>query len=527
MSRDPFDEMKRQNPVPRDELPGAPMAMADRILAGRVRHTWPGWAMAAAAAVSVAVVGFGLFWFLGQPGSHAVADGDTTTTTTGAVTTSGATVTTIVMRPVDGVVYFFLDHVGEGWSDGPFLVPVHVTLERGDYPTEAERILDEVFSAMGQLLAGVGEGGSSVPALSSAVPVGTSISDVGVEEATGIVSVNLSGEFGSGGGTLSMMGRLGQVVYTLTAIDGVNGVRFYVDGQPTTVFGGEGVTIPDPATRADFEGLLPAIMIESPSYGDIAPATPLIARGTANVFEATVSVALTDGEGRIIWEGFTTATCGTGCRGDWEVSIPYEVDEYQLGSLIVWESSAQDGSQTNVREHPVWLPATTIDDGPTTTVTVPADCSGTLAAQNLVDQAGLPAAVAEKRAAIWDAAVECDWDQLERLLGPGFSYTFGIDTDPIASWQEREAAGDRPMYYLAELLNRPFAILTPDGGPTYYTWPSAFATEWSAVPEADRRALLPLYDEADLDTFAEFGSYYGYRIGIVEPGTWVYFIAGD
>jgi hypothetical protein len=405
-------------------------------------------------------------------------------------------------------------------------------LERGDYPTEAERIVDEVFSAMGQLLAGVGEGASSMPALSSAIPVGTSITGVAIEEATGIVSVYLSGEFGSGGGTLSMMGRLGQVVYTLTAIDGVNGVRFYVDDQLTTVFGGEGIIIPDPATRADFEGLLPAILIESPTYGDVATGNPLVARGTANVFEATVSLALTDGEGLIIWEGLTTATCGTGCRGDWEVSIPYEVDAPQMGSLMVWEASARDGSQTNVREHPVWLvpvdpnAVTTTTMGPTP-VPPPGSCSGGGASSELMEQPGLPLAVAEKRAAIFAAARTCDWPTLQSLLGEGFSYTFGIDTDPIAYWQERETAGEPVMYYLAELLNRPYAILEAEGGPSYYTWPSAFVTEWSAVPEADRQALLPLYDDADFASFAEFGGYYGYRIGIVEPGTWVYFIAGD
>lgn len=34
---------------------------------------------------------------------------------------------------------------------------------------------------------------------------------------------------------------------------------------------------------------------------------------------------------------------------------PHDVDEPQRGSLIVWEDSARDGSQINVREYPVWL----------------------------------------------------------------------------------------------------------------------------------------------------------------------------
>jgi len=513
MSRDPFDELKQSNPVPHEDLPGAPVSVADRIVTGSVRHPWPAWAMAAAAAVSVAVVGFGVLWFFDGASSRGVADGGTTTTTAATTTSNAvATTTTAVDLDVPTTVYFFVDTTGEAWPGGPFLMPVARMV---DGP-------DEITGTLQALLDGpTADEAASVPAISSAVPVGTAINDVTV--ADGIATVDLSAEFGSGGGTLSMMGRLGQVVFTLTRLDGIDGVRFEVEGVPTTVFGGEGIIVPEPATRADFEGLLPAIMIESPTYFDFGGANPLVARGSANVFEATVSVALTDGDGLIIWEGFTTATCGTGCRGDWEVSIPYEVDSPQLGSLIVWESSARDGSQTNLREHPVWLmPAS----GETTTTATSAGCSGATAAPDLVDQPGLPVAIAEMREAVFAAAVTCDWPTLASLLGSEFSYTFGIDTDPIAYWQEREAAGEPVLYYLAELLNRPFGIQAA-GDQTYYAWPSAFVTEWSAVSSADREALRPLYDDDDFAGFAEFGGYFGYRIGILDDGTWVYFIAGD
>jgi hypothetical protein len=65
------------------------------------------------------------------------------------------------------------------------------------------------------------------------------------------------------------------------------------------------------------------------------------------------------------------------------------------------------------------------------------------------------------------------------------------------------------------------------GDITYYAWPSAFVTEWSAVPEADREALRPLYGDEDFAFWAEAGGYMGYRVGITEDGEWVYFIAGD
>jgi hypothetical protein len=56
-----------------------------------------------------------------------------------------------------------------------------------------------------------------------------------------------------------------------------------------------------------------------------------------------------------LFEETVMATCGTGCWGDWEIEIPYEVDREQFGSLIVWENSARDGSPINVREYPIQL----------------------------------------------------------------------------------------------------------------------------------------------------------------------------
>jgi hypothetical protein len=511
MSREPFDEMKQKNPVAPDRLPGAPMSVAERIVARRVRHTLPGWAMAAVAAVSVAVVGFGLLWFLDGGNGADVAGGDTTITT--AVTTTEFSTTSAPNPPQYSgqAPYFFLDTTGPGWEGGPFLVPVARIAEGNDF-----------YGAMAALLEGpTADEAAAIPAMSTAIPEGTVLLDVDYG-ADGVVTVDFSSEFVSGGGTLSMMGRLAQVVFTLDVFDGVEGVRFEVEGVPTTVFGGEGIIVNDPATSADFESLLPAVMIDSPVYGGLYGANPMVAYGTANVFEATVSLALTDADGLIIWEGFTTATCGTGCRGEWEISIPYEVDAPQMGSLIAWESSAMDGSQTNVREHPVWLVPF---QGGSTTTTPATGCSGALAA-DLVEQTGVPEAVAEKRAAIHAAAQACDWVALESLMADSFSYTFGVDEDPIAYWQEREAAGDRVMFYLAELLNRPVGIQAA-GDITYYAWPSAFVTEWSAVPEADREALHPLYGDEEFAFWAEAGGYIGYRVGILEDGTWVYFIAGD
>ncbi|MEX0825439.1 MAG: Gmad2 immunoglobulin-like domain-containing protein [Acidimicrobiia bacterium] len=531
MSRDPFDEMQKRNPVSRDEMPMAPMSVAERILGHRSQGAMPGWAMAAAAAFVVAAVGGGLLLFLtGGEANLPVGSGGTTTTTEELAST-----TVVTPVAVDGAVYFFVDQVGDGWEGGPFLVPVQATLAVGEFATSSETTLDHAAAAMTRLLEGVGDEAISASALSSAIPAGTRLLGVAIEEATGIVIVDLSSEFVSGGGSASMIGRVGQVVYTLTRIDDVFGVRFQIDGVSTTVFGGEGLIIDDPATRAGFDGLLPAVMIESPAYGgEPTSRGPLVVSGTANVFEATVTIELLDGSGAVLFEGFATATCGTGCRGEWEAAVAYDTSGIsqagEWGTLRAFESSAEDGRPTNVREHPLWLHGDAEAPGSTTIPTDEAECSGSLAGAVLAQQDGLPDAVAAKRAAIWNAAVECDWDQLQSLLGPSFAYSYGGQDDsvdaPINFWQGLEEDGEDPIRFLAELLSQPFGILE-NQDITYYVWPSVHTKPWEDVTDAERESLRPLFDEADFADFEAFGAYYHYRIGILANGDWVYFIAGD
>jgi hypothetical protein len=202
----------------------------------------------------------------------------------------------------------------------------------------------------------------------------------------------------------------------------------------------------------------------------------------------------------------------------------------EWGSLIAFESSAEDSRPINVREHPVWLHGDADPADTTTTSIAPFDCSGHLWETPFAEQPGLPEAVAEKRAAIWDAVVECDWDQLQRLLGPGLSYTFGGGDDsidaPIHHWQYLEAQGEQPMLFLAELLNRPFGTIEGEGV-TYYVWPSVHTKEWDAATQAEIERLRPLYGDEDFSDFEAFGAYFGYRVGITDNGDWVYFIAGD
>jgi hypothetical protein len=96
------------------------------------------------------------------------------------------------------------------------------------------------------------------------------------------------------------------------------------------------------------------IDVSTPQPGDMV-SSPVTIAGTADVFEATVSYQVKDGNGKVIAHGFTTASCGTGCRGDYTVDVPFEVDQEQTGTVVVFEESAEDGSKINVVEIPVTL----------------------------------------------------------------------------------------------------------------------------------------------------------------------------
>ncbi|MEH1950827.1 MAG: GerMN domain-containing protein [Nostoc sp.] len=115
--------------------------------------------------------------------------------------------------------------------------PVKVASIRPNQPLEA---------AFQSLLAGPTEGTDS-----TTIPKGTKL--LGLKAENNEVHVNLSEDFTSGGGSTSMMGRVGQVVYTATTLNPKAKVYIDVNGKPLDVLGGEGVEIQQPLTREQFQ----------------------------------------------------------------------------------------------------------------------------------------------------------------------------------------------------------------------------------------------------------------------------------
>jgi hypothetical protein len=190
------------------------------------------------------------------------------------------------------------------------------------------------------------------PAMYTVIPEGTRF--LGLRIDAGIATVNVSREFEQGGGSASVLGRLAQVVYTLTQFPTVEGVKFELDGEPVTVFSGEGVVLDEPVDRADYVDQLPGVFVDRPAWGGVL-ANPARVRGMANVFEATFRLRLRDGGGRSLANRTVTATCGTGCWGTFDETVDYTVARAGWGRLQVYVLSAKDGSVENLTEYPVWL----------------------------------------------------------------------------------------------------------------------------------------------------------------------------
>lgn len=109
----------------------------------------------------------------------------------------------------------------------------------------------------------------------------------------------------------------------------------------------------DEATEAEPDDAAP-IVVRRPAPGEEVT-SPMTIAGDANVFEATVSLRLVTADGEVLAEDFTTATCGSGCRGDYRTRLRFEVSEPTEAALEVFESSAEDGSPLHMVRIPITL----------------------------------------------------------------------------------------------------------------------------------------------------------------------------
>ncbi len=104
-------------------------------------------------------------------------------------------------------------------------------------------------------------------------------------------------------------------------------------------------------TRDSFLDQLNSVLVTFPVEGE--DGIPLVVSGVANVFEANVSYEVLDADGNVVKDGFTMATCGTGCWGGYSFEVQYAFTGEE--TVRVFWHSAKDGSPTRRRHrsHPV------------------------------------------------------------------------------------------------------------------------------------------------------------------------------
>lgn len=86
----------------------------------------------------------------------------------------------------------------------------------------------------------------------TAIPANTHLRSLKIRDRRNIY-IDLSQEFVTGGGTASMSARVGQILLTATSLDPTAQVWLSVEGELLRELGGEGIEIPQPLTKADFE----------------------------------------------------------------------------------------------------------------------------------------------------------------------------------------------------------------------------------------------------------------------------------
>ena len=270
----------------------------------------------------------------------------TTTSASATTTTSSATPTTQpVVSPtmMDVAPWFFIDEPGRPTRSGPFLVPIYRKVPHTKAIARA---------SLEALFAGPTDGEQNgIPRISTTIPDDVEV--LGLTIGEGIAIVDLSSEFEGTDDSPVVAQRMAQVVFTLTSIPHVNEVLFHQEGSPIPAQVGDGQLVTRPVLKADYLDFAAAITVETPVYGGSSD-DPMRVLGFAAAFEATFQFTLTDGDGLIIAEGTAMTTNGTGWGG-FDFTIDYDIEVEQLGALIVWAYSAEDGSQIDVREYPVYL----------------------------------------------------------------------------------------------------------------------------------------------------------------------------
>ncbi len=105
-----------------------------------------------------------------------------------------------------------------------------------------------LYTALGLLMKGPTEE-EKAHGIFTEIPSNARLISVKRNEAENSIIINLTKEFGEGGGTQSIQARLEQIVRTTNLYAGNMPVYLYLDGTKAQYLGGEGIYIEQPINR--------------------------------------------------------------------------------------------------------------------------------------------------------------------------------------------------------------------------------------------------------------------------------------
>ncbi len=220
-----------------------------------------------------------------------------TAPTTAPGTSAPSVTTTVPTRPTTVLVHFLRDellHVAA--RRVPAATPDAALRALLDGPTAAERAAGHV----------------------TVIPAGTRLLSVALDGREAVV--DLSGEFAEGGGSLSLVARVMQVVFTVTQFPGVEVVRFRLDGDPVVDLGGEGLFV-DGITRDRYDWVVPFVLLERPAPGAFVDRTIRVV-AWASAAGTTLRVEVLDASGARLIDRALPAPAAPGEWGAVDTVLP-------------------------------------------------------------------------------------------------------------------------------------------------------------------------------------------------------------
>jgi len=186
------------------------------------------------------------------------------------------------------------------------------------------------------------------------LPESTKVRGIKVKDGLATVDFSrdvLQANVGSRGEHLGIL----SIVNTLAEFPDVEQVSFTVEGQldeRTRDWWGHIGLYDQPFKPNLSEVWEPAIWVNSPKPG-AKVTSPLAVTGSAQVFEATVSLRLVTKDGKKLAEDFTTASAGAPERGVFKTVLEFEPPAAEDGYLDVFWNSPKDGSELDKVRVPV------------------------------------------------------------------------------------------------------------------------------------------------------------------------------